>query len=272
MFSRIFYFFLSSPLIRNTPDPRRPGAHRKFPKRYGSGAIPILVALVFAAQFLGADMLEAGSRAFVKKSASGICHCPGGRYYDRTRRFTPHRTIAECLASGGRHPRRGQGDCSRAGASPLPTETGKREGVSRPRAVAARIVDGDTVVLSGVRVRLYGIDAPEAKQSCRDTHDRRYRCGRVATAALVRLASGGIRCRVQPGTDRYGRKIGTCYAADGTDINAEMVRLGHALAYRKYSKKYVPEEREARAGRRGLHRGAFVEPSAWRRGQRLPAR
>ena len=231
----------------------------------------ILAALVVAFQFLGIDTVFSEALALTKKSSSGICHCPGGRYYDRTKNFTPYRSIAECLASGGRHPRRGQGDCTGA-APPRPTAIGKGRTLSRSRAITARIVDGDTVVLSGVRVRLHGIDAPETRQSCRDARDRRYRCGREATAALIRLAGGGIRCRMQRGSDRYGRKIGTCYAADGRNINAEMVRLGHALAYRKYSTAYVAQEREARARRRGLHRGAFVDPWAWRRGQRLPGR
>ena len=233
--------------------------------------IPIFVALLTMSLSLGMEASVSEAQTVTKKSSSGICHCPGGRYYDRTKRFTAYRSIGECLASGGRHPRRGQGDCAGA-APPRPAATGKGRGLSRARAVTARIVDGDTVVLSGVKIRLHGIDAPETKQSCRDARDRRYRCGREATAALARLAGGGIRCGTRHGPDRYGRKIGTCYAADGRNINAEMVRLGHALAYRKYSTAYLAQEREARARRRGLHRGTFVEPWAWRRGRRLPGR
>ena len=52
----------------------------------------------------------------VKKSASGICHCPGGQFYDRTTNFTEFETIDACLDSGGRAPQRGQGDCSTATA------------------------------------------------------------------------------------------------------------------------------------------------------------
>ena len=48
----------------------------------------------------------------VKKSKSGICHCPGGQYYARTSKFTAFDSIGACLASGGRHPRRGQGYCA----------------------------------------------------------------------------------------------------------------------------------------------------------------
>ena len=47
----------------------------------------------------------------IKKSGSGICHCLGGQYYDRTTNFTAFDTIAACLASGGREPQRGQGTC-----------------------------------------------------------------------------------------------------------------------------------------------------------------
>lgn len=57
--------------------------------------------------------------AIVKKSSSGICHCAGGQYYDRTKNFTEHRSIDECLDAGGRHPKQGQGDCPEA-ASDLP--------------------------------------------------------------------------------------------------------------------------------------------------------
>ena len=54
----------------------------------------------------------------VKKSSSGICHCPGGQYYDRTQNFTEFRSIDECLESGGRHPKQGQGDCPEAAGDP----------------------------------------------------------------------------------------------------------------------------------------------------------
>jgi hypothetical protein len=42
-----------------------------------------------------------------------------------------------------------------------------------------------------------------------------------------------------------------------------------ALAYRKYSKRYVPEEDKARAAKRGMWAGEFVAPWDWRKGKRL---
>lgn len=42
----------------------------------------------------------------VKKSSSGICHPEGGTYYDRTTNFVPYNSMEECIASGGRAPKR----------------------------------------------------------------------------------------------------------------------------------------------------------------------
>ena len=44
------------------------------------------------------------------------------------------------------------------------------------------------------------------------------------------------------------RALGICYAADGTDLNGWLVSQGHALAYRRYSTKYVPQEDQAQGG------------------------
>ena len=57
----------------------------------------------------------------------------------------------------------------------------------------------------------------------------------------------------------------------GADVNAWMVSHGWAVAYRRYSTDYVSHETGAKAARRGLWRGDFVEPSRWRRGERLEA-
>ena len=65
-------------------------------------------------------------------------------------------------------------------------------------------------------------------------------------------------------TDRYKRRIAVC-SAGPYDINAEMVRRGWALAYRRYSKDYVDEEADARGRGVGMWAGVFVEPWVWRR-------
>ena len=93
---------------------------------------------------------------------------------------------------------------------------------------AARVVDGDTIWIGDTKIRLHGIDAPEAKQLCyRDNQP--WRCGEAATEALRRLIGNNpVRCE-DHGSDRYGRMIGRCYV-QGDDIEAWMVRNGWALA------------------------------------------
>ena len=74
----------------------------------------------------------------------------------------------------------------------------------------ARIVDGDTIDISGQRIRLNGIDAPESRQTC-IMDNQLWRCGEAATEALRRLIGNSpVRCEDQ-GSDRYGRMIGQCY-------------------------------------------------------------
>jgi endonuclease YncB( thermonuclease family) len=41
----------------------------------------------------------------------------------------------------------------------------------------ASIIDGDTLEIHGTRIRLWGIDAPESNQLCRNDESLQYRCG-----------------------------------------------------------------------------------------------
>ena len=131
-----------------------------------------------------------------------------------------------------------------------------------------RIIDGDTVEIAGERIRLNGIDTPEANQSCLNDTGKQWRCGRKATLALSAIVGDqAITCKGDE-RDKYKRLIAVCFV--GTqDLNAEMVRQGWALAYRKYSTAYVAEEDEAKARKLGLWKGQFVAPWDWRRGKRL---
>ncbi|TMV92677.1 thermonuclease family protein [Thioclava sp. BHET1] len=122
-----------------------------------------------------------------------------------------------------------------------------------------RVVDGDTLVLQNTRVRLFGIDAPEARQTCKRASGQVWACGKAATLQLQKLASHGVRCT---GTeaDRYGRLIAVC-RADGRDINAQMVARGAAFAYRKYSRDYVGQEAQAKRAALGIWQGAADRPA-----------
>ena len=137
--------------------------------------------------------------------------------------------------------------------------------IDPPRASQVRVIDADTVDIDGVRYRLQGIDAPEARQACR-AWGLTWDCGAAATEALMSRAEG-LSC-ASSGTDRFGREIGTC-SSGGVDLNAWLVANGWALAYRQFSTDYVGQEEQARSDRRGIHRGEFVEPWDWRRGERI---
>ncbi len=146
--------------------------------------------------------------------------------------------------------------------------------LSRPRlerALAERqplvgqpwIVDGDSIRLGGRSIRLDGIDAPEWDQTCLDASGRSWRCGQAASRALREHIGGRtVSCRPRA-LDRYGRTIAVCALGDGSDVNAWMVREGHAVAY-GFAGTYAAEQAEAKAARRGIWDGTFVSPANWR--------
>lgn len=130
-----------------------------------------------------------------------------------------------------------------------------------------RVIDGDTLEISGERVRLFGIDAPEHDQRCTDAAGRPWVCGTRATEALRDLVQGrAVRCSGEE-QDRYGRLVARCTVA-GRDLGAAMVRDGMAFAYRRYSLDYVAEEGRAKAARRGIWAGAAENPAEVRAGAR----
>ena len=126
-------------------------------------------------------------------------------------------------------------------------------------AGTAHVLDGDTIEISGTRIRLEGIDAPEGGQRCNRRMFGEWSCGTAATYALIGLVQNrDVGCEDR-GLDKYGRMLGICFV-DGRDVNAEMVRMGLAWAYVKYSTAYVAEEAEARAAKRGVWVAATMPP------------
>ncbi len=123
-----------------------------------------------------------------------------------------------------------------------------------------RVVDGDSIVLGEVRVRLEGIDAPETTQTCGLRFAGHWRCGEAATHQLIKLIGNQpVHCEDQ-GLDKYGRTLGRCFAGN-TNLNAEMVRTGYAWAFVRYSQAYVAQEAEAKAAHVGIWQGEAMP--AW---------
>ena len=126
------------------------------------------------------------------------------------------------------------------------------------------ITDGDTIKIINKRIRLHGIDAPESKQLCKK-NSKEYRCGIKATEALVKkINKNQVRCIVQDRLDRYKRYIGVCFV-EAINLNQWMVRNGHAVAYRRYSKDYIKDEDYAKKNKLGLWSGDFINPEKWRK-------
>ncbi|WP_146991409.1 thermonuclease family protein [Bradyrhizobium macuxiense] len=126
----------------------------------------------------------------------------------------------------------------------------------------ASVIDGDTIEIHGTRVRLYGIDAPEHDQLCRDPHGGHYRCGQVAANALGAFIGRQTVACVEVDRDRYGRSVAVC-SVGNIDLADWLVRGGLAIDWPRYSKgDYAPAEAVARSKQSGMWSGRFVEP--WR--------
>jgi endonuclease YncB( thermonuclease family) len=128
-----------------------------------------------------------------------------------------------------------------------------------------KVIDGDSIEIAGERLRLFGIDAPESRQECRDAAGESYACGRAAARALAAAIGGRAVTCTAVEHDQYRREIAIC-TVEGRDLGETMVRVGHALDYAQHSRgRYAAAEREAREAKRGLWAGTFEHPLAWRR-------
>lgn len=127
-------------------------------------------------------------------------------------------------------------------------------------ADGVRVVDGDTLELGGEKIRLYGIDAPEAGQSCAKLGGETWACGKAAIAAVERLVAGGDLACDDRGRDDYGRTLAVCTAGD-VELNRALVDGGFAWSFRRYSHDYDGAEDAAHARGVGIWQ-AETEP-AW---------
>ena len=136
----------------------------------------------------------------------------------------------------------------------------------------AQIIDGDTIKINSKKIRLHGIDAPELKQMCKKpyltiiffTFTKDYPCGKISTQKLQKKINNKvITCKILD-IDRYKRLIGECYKRN-LNLNSWLVSNGYAVAYRKYSKKYISNEINAKNEKKGLWQGKFEMPWDFRR-------
>jgi len=134
---------------------------------------------------------------------------------------------------------------------------------------AIHVADGDTITVlkadnRQVKIRLFGIDAPESKQDF---------CAR-AKDALAAMVGNRLVDIQEMDVDRYGRIVGLV-TPDGqqTSANEIMVAQGLAWVYPQYCTIQICErwrqlEAQARAGKVGLWRQPATPPWEWRRDRR----
>ena len=139
----------------------------------------------------------------------------------------------------------------------------------------SKVIDGDTIHINNFKIRLEGIDAPEMSQKCKKEFlkisstigfifYKDYNCGEVSKKKLKdKINESEIKC-ISSSKDRYKRYIATCFKGQ-TNLNQWMVRNGYAIAYRRYNKKYIPDEDFAKENKLGLWKGKFMDPEKWRK-------
>ena len=134
-----------------------------------------------------------------------------------------------------------------------------------------KVSDGDTMNIQKVengkfvgeviKIRMYGIDAPEKKQDY----------GIESKQALEKLVIGKNLEVEEKNKDRYGRTVAVIYA-DGKNVNEEMVKNGNAWWYQEYSKNYTKMkeyQENAQKNKLGLFsKKGYVEPWNYRREKR----
>ncbi|WP_297445375.1 thermonuclease family protein [uncultured Campylobacter sp.] len=128
----------------------------------------------------------------------------------------------------------------------------------------SKVIDGDTIELlakenpyhhiTKLKIRLYGIDAPELKQAY----------GKEAKEFLSALVLKQEVSLIIENKDKYDRFVSTLFLK-GQDINKEMVKNGYAHAYESFSKKYLAEQANAKIFKLGLWQDERVmSPSEFR--------
>lgn len=131
----------------------------------------------------------------------------------------------------------------------------------------AHAIGPDIIMVSGTRVILLGIDAPEDGQTCRDGANV-WRCGDTAFAVLDQIVKAGpVSCTFYGRPDPFHRYGGVC-TVGGKDVAKQMVLKGMALVYThdKQSANYVAAQKKAQAAHVGLWKKgvSFMKPWEYR--------
>jgi endonuclease YncB( thermonuclease family) len=100
---------------------------------------------------------------------------------------------------------------------------------------ADRVIDGDTFVLQGVKIRLWGIQAPERGEGG-------YKAATEGLRSI--LADRDVTCEKRS-TDPYKRTVARCFVA-GQDVAAQLVSRRLAVDWPRYSGGFYASVRQVR--------------------------
>ena len=152
---------------------------------------------------------------------------------------------------------------------------------------AENVIDGDTIRMGDVSLRLWGIDSPEADQLCRSPDNEPYECGEPAREHLASLIGKELvvcgppvaengrdlpPAEMPPLKETFGRPSVMCHVRhDGKriDIARAMAADGYAHVFEDATgvkSDYTSEVIDAAQAAKGLHvnRDGFLPPWQWR--------
>jgi len=133
-------------------------------------------------------------------------------------------------------------------------------------AGVAKAIDGDTLSIGTTKVRLDGVDAPQADQPCLDEAGKQWTCGLQARRQLASLLEGKrVACEPRR-VNRYQRVVAFC-RVDGVDLGKLMAEQGWALAT---DSRYQGAQAAAQQAQIGVWKGSFVNPADWRTRKQTP--
>ena len=127
------------------------------------------------------------------------------------------------------------------------------------------VTDGDTIRIGDERIRFSGIDAPEIKQTC-IYQEIEFKCGEFSKNLLIKkISNQQVNC-IRESKDQYGRTLAECFVGKES-LSSYLVREGYAFAYRKYSDKFIADEKYAQSKGNGMWSMDFMFPWDFRKSQ-----
>ncbi|MGH1419178.1 MAG: thermonuclease family protein [Hyphomicrobiaceae bacterium] len=133
--------------------------------------------------------------------------------------------------------------------------------IYKGRAIA---LSGDTVRLARRKIKLDGIEAPAALQTCKNARSKSWRCGRAAKNLLAQLVRRRTLTCTSVGTTGDGLELAKCATQRAPDIASVLVEKGAVFAEDTLFNDYATLQDKAREKRVGVWSGEALRPAEYR--------